>query len=103
MATPTPPSARPYAPPPPPAAPDRRGATPPTVAGIVLLLLGALGLFGTFVGYGLADGRLSGWDRLSEGDSFGMPSSVVGIVSVIMLVVGLVLLGVGIGARRRSA
>lgn len=98
MATPTP---RPD-PPPPPVEPEHHGAAPPTLVGVAMVLLGALAIFGAVVGYGLADGRLSGWDRLAEGDSFGLPSSVVGPVGVVLVVVGLVLLGVGIGTARRE-
>ncbi len=81
---------------------DERGhrAAPPTIAGSVCLALGALSLFATVVGYGLADGRLSGWDRLEAGRSFGLPSSAVGLIGLVLVVVGLVLLGVGIGAAR---
>src|SRR5690348_3045436 len=97
MATDT---ARPYAPPPPPAAPEKR--TNPALAGVAMLVVGAILAFSAVVGYGLADGRLKGWDRLSEGTSFGLPSSIVAIVSALLIVAGLVAIGMGIGSARRK-
>lgn len=81
---------------------DRPRAAPPTLAGVALLVLGGLATFAAVVGYALADQHLSGWDRLADGESFGLPSPVVGIVGVVLVVVGLVLLGVGIGTARRG-
>jgi hypothetical protein len=81
---------------------DRPRAAPPTLAGVVMVVLGGLAIFAAVVGYALADGRLSGWDRLADGSSFGLASSVVGPVGVVLVLVGLVLLGVGIGTARRG-
>lgn len=100
MATHTHPHAGRLGPPPGPAAPHRTGPHP--LVGAALVVIGAVGLFAAYVGYGLADGRLSAWDRLSEGTSFGLPSSVVGLAGLVALVVGLALLGLGLAARRRS-
>ncbi len=81
---------------------DRPRAATPTLVGLGSLLLGGLLLFATLVGYGLADGKYSGWERLSEGRSFGISSAVTGIAGLALVILGLVLLGVGIGTARRA-
>jgi len=81
---------------------DRPRAAPPTLAGFGSLLLGGLFVFAAVVGYGLADGKYSGWERLSEGKSFGLSSALVGIVGLALVILGLILLGVGIGTARRE-
>jgi hypothetical protein len=81
---------------------DRPRSTRPTVVGVALLLVGALAICAAVVGYALANDRLSGWDRLREGESFGLPSPAVGLVGGVLVVIGLVLLGRGIGSARRG-
>jgi hypothetical protein len=102
MATHTHPHAGRLGPPPAPPAAHRTDAGPHPLVGAALVVIGAVGLFAAYVGYGLADGRLSAWDRLSEATSFGLPSSVVGLAGLVALVVGLALLGLGLAARRRT-
>ncbi|HMJ78757.1 MAG TPA: hypothetical protein VK507_22430 [Iamia sp.] len=81
---------------------DRPRAAPPTLVGVGSLLLGGLCVFAALVGYGLADHKYSGWERLSEGESFGLSSALVGIAGVAFVILGLILLGVGIGTARRE-
>jgi dipeptide/tripeptide permease len=79
---------------------DRSRAAPPAIVGSLLVVLGAVALFATVVGYAWAPGDQGFWARLSDGDSFGLSSTVTLVIGSVALVVGLLLIGVGVGTAR---